>query len=118
MALMEENFAHLYGVEELAQALEVSKSHLIRTFSAETGMTPGQYLTQIRIEQVKVILRAGGYTHEAAAAMTGFSGANYLCKVFRKQTGMTPGQYAQLAGSGQGGGEQRQLEQLEQKLYL
>lgn len=119
IALMEENFAHLYGVEELAQSLEVSKSHLIRVFSAAMGMTPGQYLTQIRIERVKLLLQAGGYSHEAVAAMTGFSGANYLCKVFRKQTGITPGQYVQLVGgSKQDSEELRQLEQLEEILYL
>ncbi len=118
VALMEENFAHLYGVAELAQSLEVSKSHLIRVFSADMGMTPGQYLTQIRIERVKLILRAGGYSQEAAAAMTGFSGANYLCKVFRRQTGMTPGQYARQMGGRQDSGTRRQLDRLEEKVYL
>lgn len=121
IALMEENFAHLYGVEELAQSLEVSKSHLIRVFSAEMGITPGQYLTHIRIERAKLFLQAGGYSLEMVAAMLGFSGANYFCKVFRKLTGLTPGQYIQLFGGKQGGKnpqQTEQMQQLEKELYL
>ena len=117
IALMEENFAHLYGVQELAQSLEVSKSHLIRVFSAEMGITPGQYLTQIRIERAKLFLQAGCYSLEMVAAMSGFSGANYFCKVFRKRTGLTPGQYIHLMGD-KNPQQTEQMQQLERELYL
>lgn len=91
--LIQSRYAHLYGVEELAEVLEVSKSHLVRSFKAATGKTPGQYLTEIRIEAAKQLLAAEDCPLELLAQLTGFSGANYFCKVFRSSTGMTPAAY-------------------------
>ena len=43
------NYAGLYGVEELSERLGVSKSHLVRTFTAALGIPPGRYLTRVRL---------------------------------------------------------------------
>lgn len=84
------NYAGLYGVEELSTQLGVSKSHLVRMFSAEMNTPPGQYLTHIRVEAAKQLLTHRGYTLEVIATLCGFSGANYFCKVFKRTTGKTP----------------------------
>ena len=40
----------LYGAEELSEQLGVTKSHLVRTFKQEIGVSPGKYhLTNVRI---------------------------------------------------------------------
>lgn len=88
-----ENYAGLYGVEELSEALGVSKSHLVRSFSAAMGMPPGQYLTRVRVDAAKQLLVHREYSLEIVASLCGFSGANYLCRVFKKQTGQTPAQW-------------------------
>ena len=44
------NYAGLYGVEELSERLGVSKSHLVRMFTAALGIPPGRYLTKVRVE--------------------------------------------------------------------
>lgn len=90
---MRRNYAGLYGVEELSSQLGVSKSHLVRVFSAEMGVPPGQYLTQVRIHAAKLLLRHREYPLDVVATLCGFSGANYLCKVFKKETGLTPNTY-------------------------
>lgn len=90
LASMRENYAGLYGVEELSAQLGVSKSHLVRVFSAAMGMPPGRYLTQVRVEAAKHLLAHREYPLEVVASLCGFSGANYLCRVFRHATGMTP----------------------------
>lgn len=89
-AAMEENYAGLYGVEELSASLGVSKSHLVRAFKAAMGITPGQYLTGVRLEAAKLLLARREYPLEVVASLCGFSGANYLCRVFKKATGQTP----------------------------
>lgn len=50
------HYSELYGVEELSAQLGVSKSHLVRVFSAEMGMGPGHYLTQVRLQAAKLLL--------------------------------------------------------------
>ena len=92
------NYAGLYGVEELSERLGVSKSHLVRTFTAAIGVSPGKYLTTVRVEAAQRLLLHREYTLDVVASLCGFSGANYLCRVFKKETGQSPAQWRALAG--------------------
>lgn len=85
--------AFLAGVDELAEKLGVSKPHLIRTFTAEVGESPGKFLQRERIDAAKLLLLNREYPVETVANMTGYAGANYFCKVFRRLTGESPGEY-------------------------
>ena len=85
-------------MEELSQRLGVSKSHLVRTFTAAVGVSPGRYLTTVRIEAAMRLLLHREYTLDVIASLCGFSGANYLCRVFKKETGKSPAQWRALAG--------------------
>ena len=110
-----QNYAGLYGVEELSAQLGVSKSHLVRVFSAEMGVGPGQYLTGVRLDAAKALLARRDYPLEVVATLCGFSGANYLCKVFKKHTRQTPAAFrAQNAGAARGGA----VNELESALYI
>lgn len=91
--LIRENYRQVYGVEELAMALDISKSHLVREFCKHTGTTPGKYITSVRIDAVKQMLTGTSWSLSAIAQKTGFSGDNYLCKAFKKVTGETPMAY-------------------------
>lgn len=84
------HYAELYGVEELAESLGVSKSHLIRVFRAAMGLSPGQYLTRVRLDAAKQLLAHREYNLDVVASLCGFSGANYLCRVFKKVVGCSP----------------------------
>ncbi len=84
------NYMALYGVEDLAAALGVSKCHLVRMFSAEMGISPGKYLTRTRLEAAKLLLLDREYNLDTIANLCGFSGANYLCRVFKREEGITP----------------------------
>ena len=85
--LIKENYSNVYGVEELAATLNISKSHLVREFFKHTGTTPGKYLTNVRIDAVKQLLTQTSLPLNTIALQTGFSGDNYLCKAFKKVTG-------------------------------
>lgn len=97
ISIMQQDFAHLYGIEDLAERLEVTSSHLIRSFSHAAGITPGQYLTEVRIAFAKRLLRSRSETLENIAACSGFSSAHYFSKVFRRVTGMSPTEYMRTA---------------------
>lgn len=90
ISLMREEYMNLYGVEELSERLEISKSYLVRLFSGSMGITPGKYLTRIKLEMAKGYLLEGEYNLETIAGLCGFSGAHYLCRVFKKEFGVTP----------------------------
>ena len=98
MAAIRKNYASLYGVDELAAALGVSKGHLVRSFKAAAGVTPGRYLTSVRVEAAKQLLRSTDAPLELVASLAGFSGANYLCRVFKAETGRTPAAWRAAPG--------------------
>jgi len=88
--IIEKNFPMLWGVEELADMLGVTKYHLIRTFKSETGVTPGDFLEKTRIKYAKYLLAYRNYSIETTAHMVGYAGSNYFCKVFKRVEGETP----------------------------
>ena len=112
------NYAGLYGVEELSERLGVSKSHLVRTFTAALGIPPGRYLTRVRVEAAQRLLLHREYTLDVVASLCGFSGANYLCRVFKKETGQSPAQWRALAGHTAQSGLSPEEALREQELYI
>jgi len=112
------NYAGLYGVEELSERLGVSKSHLVRTFTAAVGVPPGRYLTTVRVEAAKRLLLHREYTLDVIASLCGFSGANYLCRVFKKETGQSPAQWRAMAGHAAQSGLSPEESLREQELYI
>ncbi len=118
IADIRENYAGLYGVEELSERLGVSKSHLVRTFTAAVGVPPGRYLTTVRIEAAMRLLLHREYTLDVIASLCGFSGANYLCRVFKKETGHSPAQWRAMAGHSARPGLSPEESKREQELFI
>ena len=112
------NYAGLYGVEELSERLGVSKSHLVRAFTAALGVSPGRYLTNVRIEAAMRLLLHREYTLDVIASLCGFSGANYLCRVFKKTTGQSPTQWRAMASRSALPELSPEQQRLEQELFI
>ena len=93
VGIIQAEFPFLEGLDELAERLEVSKAHLIRTFTRKTGVSPGRYITHLRIEYAKLLLRGEDVSVTYVAEAAGFANANYFAKVFRRETGMSPSEY-------------------------
>lgn len=93
MAIIDEEFMYLYGVEDVSDRLEVTKFHLIREFSSQVGITPGKYLRNARLAYAKKLLREEDYSIALIAGMCGFAESGYFCRVFKSRFGMTPGEY-------------------------
>ena len=94
LGLIRRDFAFLDGIGELADRLEVSQEYLTRCFCRAVGVTPGRYLTQVRIENAKLLLRQGGHSVQFVSDACGFSNGNYFARVFRASVGMNPRDYA------------------------
>jgi AraC-like DNA-binding protein len=86
-------YQHQVSVADLAQAAGVSGTHVIRAFSAGTGMPPHAYLVSLRVERAKALLREGRSTAEVALEI-GFYDQSQLTRHFKRLTGVTPGRFA------------------------
>jgi len=94
LGIIRRDYAFLEGIAELADRLEVSQEYLTRCFCKYTGFTPGKYLTQVRIENAKLLLRQGQHSIQFVSDACGFANANYFARVFRTSVGVNPRDYA------------------------
>ena len=94
LGILQRDYAFLDGIGELAARLEVSQEYLTRCFCKETGVTPGKYLNQVRIENARILLRQGRHTVQFVSDACGFANANYFARVFRQSVGLNPREYA------------------------
>lgn len=94
LKILQQDFAFLDGIGDLAQRLEVSQEYLTRTFRDHVGMTPGKYLNQVRIEHAKLLLQQGDHNVAFVADACGFTNGNYFARVFRNMVGLSPTAYA------------------------
>ncbi len=89
-----------FQVTEALTATGYSKDHLRRCFQQATGMTPHEYLTDIRIRYAKRLLTQKLPVSEAAL-LSGYYDPDYFCRLFRARTGMTPTAYQKKYASSQ-----------------
>lgn len=80
-------------LDECAKLTGTSKFHLHRSFVAELGVPPHQYLSGVRISRARDLLR-GGARPADVASLTGFCDQSHLTRVFTEIVGLTPGAYA------------------------
>lgn len=78
----------------LAEKLGVSEVYLRRLFAAHCGITPKQYILDLRVEKAKQLLSDHLYTVTEVAEKCGFAGVYHFCRVFKQRTGTTPSDYA------------------------
>ena len=96
LGIIRRDYAFLEGIAELAERLEVSQEYLTRCFCKYTGVTPGKYLNQVRIENARLLLRQGQHSIQFISDACGFANANYFARVFRKSVGVNPREYARI----------------------
>jgi transcriptional regulator GlxA family with amidase domain len=83
------NLATPFIIEDLADKVNMSARNLTRQFKKTTGITIGDYLTKLRVEQ-SVHLLAEGYTLEYATKECGLKSTNQLRSLLKKFEGVIP----------------------------
>ena len=80
-------------VNELAESIGISPTHLSRIFKQETGISVSEYIRQRKIDMAKNLLRFSNYDLVEIAVMLSYSSQSHFIQHFRSQTGMTPKAY-------------------------
>jgi AraC-like DNA-binding protein len=91
---IEESYADNMSLEQLAQLVNLSPFHLLRTFRDIVGLPPHAYLTHIRVMQAKQLLRLGIPSVDVAL-LVGFADQSHFTKHFKRSVGVPPGVYMQ-----------------------
>lgn len=84
-----------FGVEELADAMNMSRSNLLRKVKKLTGMSVAQLISERRLETALDLLRNSSSNVSEISEKVGFSSPSYFIKVFREKYGYSPGKTAE-----------------------
>lgn len=71
----------------------VSTSSFYRQFKLYTGMTPLQYLLDVRLNIAKNLLETTDYSINEISTLVGYDNALYFSRLFHKHTGCSPREY-------------------------
>lgn len=94
IAYMQEHFQDAdLTMNALADYLEVSSVTLSVEFKNEMDMRPSDYLSNLRMEKAKELLRTSDMLVREISQAVGYEDDRVFLRRFKNYTGMTPGQY-------------------------
>ncbi|SIR61127.1 transcriptional regulator, AraC family with amidase-like domain [Williamsia sterculiae] len=82
-----------HTLADLAARVPCSPRTLVRTFEAETGLTPARWMTRIRINLAREILEATDLPAERLGERTGLGSPAATRAAFRRACGVSPEHY-------------------------
>lgn len=80
--------------KDLANLLKISEVYFRKLFAAEYGITPKQYILNLRIQTACKLLIETPLSISSVAEKCGFSSPYHFCRAFKLKMGVTPSGYA------------------------
>ncbi len=81
-------------VDFLANKMSIGKRQLTRKIKQHTGLTPGKYVQEVRLQKARILLENKTYYSVSAVAYSaGFKSPKYFSKQFRERFGRLPSSY-------------------------
>ncbi len=91
-----ENFHEKITLDDLANICFITPGYFSKLFYRETGEKFSDYLTRIRIENAKKLLKTTDKTVQEISMEVGFNDAGYFSRRFKAFEGITPGNYRRI----------------------
>jgi len=92
-AIVEKNISNEeFGVSELADAMNMSRSNLLRKVKKDTNLSVSQLIRDIRLKRGMELLQKTSSNVSEVAHQVGFNSTSYFIKCFREYYGFPPGE--------------------------
>jgi TolB-like protein/AraC-like DNA-binding protein len=92
-ALIEKNIANeQFGVAQLADEMNMSRSNLLRKVKKETNLSVTQLISEIRLKRAMELLTTTSMNVSEVSLQVGFNSTSYFIKCFREYYGYPPGE--------------------------
>ncbi|HYF50318.1 MAG TPA: AraC family transcriptional regulator [Planctomycetota bacterium] len=96
MRLLEEDLSRAWSLNELAKAVHLDPSYLVRLFRAATGLPPMAYLARCRAERAAAFLLKTSEPVSEIGAAVGWPEPYYFARRFKFHFGMSASEYRRL----------------------
>lgn len=81
-------------VDQLCQKFSISRSSLQQLFNKNLGITPKQYITEIKLKKAKILIKENKYTISEISEKLGFTSIHYFSRKFKNEFSISPSDYA------------------------
>jgi len=95
---MRDNLGDPITIDDMARTAMFSKFHFSRMFQRVTGISPGRFLSALRLQEAKRLLLAGSLTVADISYLVGYNSIGTFSSRFRMSVGVSPTTYRQLRG--------------------
>lgn len=93
LEFMHQKFGEKLTVGKMAKIAKMSESHFIRCFKKETGVSPMEYLIEIRLNKAKKLLVSETKSITEISLMCGYNSASHFSTSFIKHNKVSPSDY-------------------------
>lgn len=95
---MRDNLGEQLTVDDMARTAMFSKFHFSRVFQRVTGVTPGRFLSAMRLHEAKQLLVSTSLSVTEISHQIGYTSVGTFSSRFRRSVGVSPTMYRQLGG--------------------
>ena len=83
-----------FSVTTLCKEIGYSRPQLYRKLQASNGMSPSEYIREIRLQRAAELLREQAGNVSEVAFQTGFNNLSYFSKIFQERFGSSPSEFS------------------------
>lgn len=90
---MREFYSANITIDDICGEINITPFHFIRVFKEKTGLSPHQYLINIRLEKAAELLRSRQYSVTETGRLCGFVNLSHFSRTFKQKTGQSPKEF-------------------------
>ncbi|MCR5508813.1 MAG: response regulator [Lachnospiraceae bacterium] len=91
-----DHYSEQISLQVVADAIDISPGHLSKSFKNIEKKGFSEYLTSVRLDAAKELMKKADRSIQEIAYDVGFSDSNYFGKCFKKNEGITPKEYCAM----------------------
>lgn len=95
---MRDNLGEVITIDDMARTAMFSKFHFTRIFQRVTGISPGRFLSALRLQEAKRLLLVTSMTVADISHVVGYNSIGTFSSRFRASVGVSPTEYRQYRG--------------------
>lgn len=95
LGYLDQHYSEDISLKTISQTFHLNSSYISQLIKNETGLTYTQYLTELRMNKAKELLKTTKLSLNEVSEAVGFHDYFYFIKKFKREVGVTPGKFLQ-----------------------